>query len=352
VPRKRTVKENKGLPKRWMRRHGAYFYRPAEGEKHRWDNKGWYRLGATLAEAHAEFAKRAEFSTDVGTMQQLCDRYESEVLPRKAPATQKNQRYSLARIRKVFGGQPVDAIEPTHCYQFRDSVARNYSENWANKDLQVLSHLFTKANEWGARSGHPMTNKQVTKFSQNARTRYVTDAELAEFRENFAGPFLDTYLELKGLTALRKADLLAINLAAFQDSYLRVVPRKTQDKKPKPLLFKMTPEMTAAIAAIKALPRPVSSVWLFSTRKGQPYINFEDGQTSSFDSIWQHRMKKFVDAGNEHFTEHDLRAKAGSEVQTTAEAQELLNHSSAAITEKVYRRKGKVITPTKDFRRD
>jgi hypothetical protein len=41
----------------------------------------------------------------------------------------------------------------------------------------------------------------------------------------------------------------------------------------------------------QALPRPVGSIWLFCTRKGQPYIKW-DGQTSGFDSIWQRRITK------------------------------------------------------------
>jgi integrase len=348
--RKRSP-QNSGLPRRWVKKHGAYFYLPAPGERERWDNKTWFRLGTTLSEAHAEFAQRAEFSTEVDTISKLCDRYELECVPLNAAATRKSKAYSLERIRKVFGDTRVENIEPQHCYQFRDWCARKFSRKHANLDLQVLSHLFTKANEWGARAGHPMTNKQVTKFSLLARDRYVTDEELALWRKDFAGPFLDAYLDLKGLTGLRKSDMLSIKLADFQDGYLRVVPRKTAHKKTRPLLFPMTADLKCAVDRIKTLPRPVGSIWLFCTRKGQPYINLEEGQTSGFDSIWQRRMKKFEDAGNERFTEHDLRAKVGSDEETDSDAQELLDHSSPAITKKVYRRKGKVLKPAKGFKR-
>jgi len=355
MPRKRSP-ENNGLPRRWAKKHGAYYYLPAPGEKNRWDNKAWYRLGSTLTEAHAEFAQRAEFSADVGTMSKLCDRYELEAVPLNKARTQKSKAYSLEHIRKVFGDTRVEDIEPQHCYQFRDWCARKFSKKQANLDLQTLSHLFTKSIEWGARSAHPMTNKQVTKFSLKARDRYVTDAELAAFRADFAGDFLDAYLELKGLTGLRKSDLLAIKLNAIQDGYLRVEPRKTEGQNRQPLLFKMTPQMYAAVANIKALPRPVSSLWLFSTRTGQPYIDLEpgpnEGNTSGFDSIWQRRMVKFAKAGNERFTEHDLRAKVASDMDSDADAQELLDHATMATTKKVYRRKGKVIEPAGGFGND
>jgi integrase len=349
MTRKRSIKGNRGLPKRWSKKHGAYYYQPADAEAHRWDNKKWFRLGATLADAHREFAKRADLDGNVSTMRELADRYELEVVGLNAPATQKLKRYSLDRIRDAFDDNPVDALDPQHIYKYRDWCARNWTKKTANLDLEVLSHMFSKSVEWGARVDNPMTNRKVSKFSLASRDRYVTDEELARFRTDFAGDFLNAYLELKGLTGLRKGDLLAINHSDFQAGHMVVVPRKTKAKKTRPLRFKMTADMDAAVAAIKTLPRPIGSIWLFCTRKGQPYINTEDGTTSGFDSIWQRRMKKWVDAGNERFTEHDLRAKVASDMATDIEAQEQLDNSSAALNKKVYRRKGKVLQPAQGF---
>ncbi len=47
----------------------------------------------------------------------------------------------------------------------------------------------------------------------------------------------------------------------------------------------------------------------------------------------------------ERFTEHDLRAKVGSDAESLARAQELLAHADAKMTEKFYRRKPQKITP-------
>ena len=49
------------------------------------------------------------------------------------------------------------------------------------------------------------------------------------------------------------------------------------------------------------------------------------------------------------FTEHDLRGKASSGLDTDFDAQKLLSDSSAALTEKHYRRKGKVVDSTQGF---
>ena len=49
------------------------------------------------------------------------------------------------------------------------------------------------------------------------------------------------------------------------------------------------------------------------------------------------------------FTEHDLIAKASSDLDIDFDAQKLLCHRSVTLTEKHYRRKGKVVYPTHGF---
>ncbi|MDA0190631.1 MAG: hypothetical protein OSW77_09990 [Proteobacteria bacterium] len=47
----------------------------------------------------------------------------------------------------------------------------------------------------------------------------------------------------------------------------------------------------------------------------------------------------------ERFTEHDLRAKVGSDAESLARAQELLAHADAKMTERFYRHKPQRIAP-------
>jgi len=53
-------------------------------------------------------------------------------------------------------------------------------------------------------------------------------------------------------------------------------------------------------------------------------------------------MKKWKEDGNEGFHEHDIRKKVASDT-TLENAQELLDHADATITERVYRTKPKVV---------
>ena len=66
------------------------------------------------------------------------------------------------------------------------------------------------------------------------------------------------------------------------------------------------------------------------------------GAPSGFNSMWQRLMQRWKKAGNEGFTEHDIRAKAASDVDL-GHAQQLMDHNTPEITDRVYRRKPKVV---------
>jgi len=71
----------------------------------------------------------------------------------------------------------------------------------------------------GIVSGHPMTNKRVTKFSLPARKRYVENWELQEWA-GVANPFLVAYVILKGVTGLRQQDMLTIKNRDISETQL------------------------------------------------------------------------------------------------------------------------------------
>jgi len=336
TPRHRT-KANSGLPKNWRHKHGAYYYRVPASERHRWEGKQDYRLGSTLHEAHRVYAQKQEHSGLVQTMAQLCDRYAIEVMPLKAQATQKSNQYSLRRIRRVFADNPVEAIKPQHIYQYRDRMGKDESQKKANLDLEVLSHMFTKAIEWGARGDHPMAGKRVVKYGLKARKRYVSDDEVIGFALTLP-PKWQLFVSLAVWTGRRKAELLNLTRADLTDTGIlfRNVKRDGDS-----FVVGWTDELRAIVNGITSHRERVSALHLFHTRDGQPYIR-DDGTTSGFDSIWQRYMRKWGESGNERFTLHDLRAKRASDL-TLEQAQALLRHTTASMTQKTYRRKADVV---------
>jgi len=92
----------------------------------------------------------------------------------------------------------------------------------------------------------------------------------------------------------------------------------------------------------------VGSVYLFATSQGQPYIK-KNGTTSAFNTRWQEAMTKALKTTDlsERFTEHDLCAKTASDVEELEHAAQLRQHTNTQTTERVYRRKPKVVVPLK-----
>lgn len=341
---KPRLSENKALPSRWRLKHGAYYYRPPVQLKELWDGKTEFRLGKTLSEAYRVWATRLELYADAKNMGDLLDRYALEVVPLKAAKSQESNSISIRKLRAVFGHMPIESVKPKHVYQYRD-LRGHQGKSAANRDIEVLSHAFTKAIEWGLCEDHPVKGK-VRKFSTPPRKRYVEDWEIKEAL-TVASPFLVAYIRMKLLTGLRRGDLLAIKLSDLHENGIHVTPRKTANSTGKRIIISWSDELRLAVDDVRKLQKKVFSIWLFHTRQGQPYVN-EDGYAAGFSSIWQRFMERVLTKTKvtERFTEHDLRAKVASDTDGE-HARRLLGHATSEITEKVYRRKPDVIHPAK-----
>jgi integrase len=87
--------------------------------------------------------------------------------------------------------------------------------------------------------------------------------------------------------------------------------------------------------------RPALSPFLFCNRRGKGYFNETTGLCNGWDSMWQQFMDRVLAETKvqERFTEHDLRAKVGSDAASLEKARALLQHADARTTARVYRRK-------------
>ena len=73
---------------------------------------------------------------------------------------------------------------------------------------------------------------------------------------------------------------------------------------------------------------------------GEGYFNEETGLPSGWSSMWQRFMARVLKETRvtESFTDHDIRAKAGSDAGSLEDARALLQHANSATTERTYRR--------------
>ena len=332
---------------RWTHHHGAYFYQVPRGLEALWGGKRMFRLGKTLPEAYKAWAERLETNEKANTIGQLLDRYALEVVPIKAPKTRIENARHITTLRAVFGAMRLDALQPKHVYAYVDKRTAKVA---AHREVEVLSHAFTKAVQWGYMNKHPFKG-EVRLEGEKPRERYVSDEELVgalglpTVRKRGSVLSVQAYIRLKLLTGMRRGDLLRLRVSDLADDGVHVRTSKTG----KPVIYTWTPELRAAVAEAKAA-RPVDlAPWLFCTRRGECYINEETGEAPGWKSMWQRFMARVMKETElkEPFTEHDLRAKVASDAESLERARALLAHADSRITQRVYRRKPEKVRPAR-----
>lgn len=376
MPPKQRGSENVGYPKNWrMRQRGKKFYilfRVPASVRAQWGNRSEVVLGigdslpAAEKAAHLAWAAKIVCGDTPVTMGQALDRYELQVIPLKAPATQRSNTYSLKRLRKgIHRDMPVVEFRTHHAYEYRNTVATRESPKKANLDLEVLSHVFTKCLEWGTPNliEHPIRGK-MEQIPLAPRDRYPEDWEIAEFL-SVAGDFLNIYVPLKYKLGIDKSMMLTIQMSGLKSDGVEIEKRRKIAGNPK-AKRKFYPykdasgddtglkeAVDAALAWRKDNLKLTISPWLFCTtrrRKDVPagacYLK-DDGTTSGFDTIWQKAMQRALEKTKltERFTEHDLCAKSASDVETVEEAAKLRGHLNTGTTDKSYRRRRVTVLP-------
>jgi integrase len=351
MPRKRNA-ENMGLPLRWKKTHGAYYYQVPQGLEALWDGKKTFRLGKTLPEAYRAWAARLESIDGAKTIGALLDRYALEVVPTKAVRTQVENQRAVARLRKPFGAMPLSSIRPQHLYIYVDKAKMRIP---AMKEVKLFSHVFTKAVEWGYIDRHPFKG-QIVMEGPGPRDRYVEDWEIIEClalgskQKKGSVVMLQNYIRLKLLTGISRGDMLRLEPAKdFTEQGIRVQRHKTTGSTGKTTIYEWTPDLRAAVESALAS-RPVHiAPWLFCTRKGTCYIHDTKETTDGWDSMWQRFMDRVLKETKvtKRFTEHDLRAKCASDADSLEHARSLLSHADSAVTKRIYRRKPEHVKPLK-----
>lgn len=361
MPRPRK-KVNAGLPTRWSLEHGAYYYFVPPGLEEFWDGKKRFRLGDKLNDAYKTWAERLGQKVKVRTLAHLLDRYALEVIPGKAPASQVSNRAQIKTLRRVFGARPLLPFPPRLVYLYVDkrSIKKTDPKTGkvtggviaAHREIELLSHAYTKAVEWGYIDRHPFKN-EVRLQGEQSRDRYVEDWEIIEVlsidarRKKGSVLMIQAYLRLKLLTGLSQGDLLRLQESHLKEDGIHNQRHKTAKKTGKRTIYEWSPELRAAVSIAKQA-RPVHiSPFLFCNRHGEGYVNEGTGKAPGWKSMWQRFMTRVIKETEvkEHFTEHDLRAKVGSDAETLEHARALLAHADSKTTNRVYRRKAERVSP-------
>lgn len=318
----RRRKRDRHLPARVYFRHGRYYFVDCWGK--------WNPVGNSLGEMYRKYAEFVE-DGDLTTMSAVLDRYLRDVVPQKAPQTQVNNRAQIARLRAVFGDMAPGEVRASHVCQYRDKRGA-MTPTAANRELEVLAHVFRYAVEWGATDVNPC--REVRKLRLAKRERYVEDWEF-EAVYAVALPMMQVAMDLALLTGLRRGDLLALTRDNVTDDGLLVRTSKTGV----PLLVEWTDELEEVVARARGI-QPQVRRTLIANRQGRPYT------PTGFGSNWRRLMDKALRETDleEPYRFNDLRAKSASD-DTMEAATERLGHMDMRTTQRFYRRKAIRVQP-------
>ena len=316
----RRRKSNFNLPPRLYFKHGAYYYVSRENK--------WTRLSEDKAIA---FSKWAEIEGETpresgsekplrGSVGELIEKYMVEIAPKKAKATYTGNLMEAKNLAAVFGKMLVLEVRPMHIAQYLD-VRGVSAPIRANREIALLSHMFSYAMRWGQIDRNPCIG--VAKHPEKGRDRYITDQEFQAVKK-IASEFISVVMDFAYITALRKGDILNLRLEQITDEGIWIKQSKTGAKQ----LYEWTDGLRDVVGRAKALKRPIRGLYLFCTRKGQPYSD------TGFKAIWNRVQVKWAVSGGQRFTFHDIRAKALTDAKNKGlDAQLLAGHSSSSMTE-------------------
>lgn len=277
-------------------------------------DRKWIPLGSDLAKAKRLWADR-EYVVEHRTVADLCDRYISEKMGRRAPSTVKQYRSFAGAIRKEWGSLPCASLRPQTLALWRDCPDTGLV--WANGVISLLRVAYAVGIEWGWCDANPAAN--VAFNITDDRDRYITDAEFVAIR-SAAPTWLVTAMDVAYLTGLRPCDVLSLRWDQIGER-VTVLPKKTRRTKVS-IAFEMTPEVVDALNAAKR--RPIVGLFVVATDKGRPIT------LRRMQEHWKAIVERL---GIVDCQFRDIRRKTGTDAEAQGQdAQRLLHHASAATT--------------------
>lgn len=290
-------------------KHGAYWL----------VKKGkWTRIGTTLAEALAQYAKLQQ--EPKGGMADLVDRAFAHHAPGLSKSTKAQYRQAATILKRKLVQFAPEQVKGKHIAAIMDSMADR--PNMANRILTFARIVFTCAVRWQEIDTNPCIGTR--RHPEKKRTRYLTDAEWLAIRDQ-AGHRLRAIMTVAYLTGQRINDVLKIRRSQITEVGIEFKQQKTKAQ----LVVKWRPELRIAVAQALELHGGVPALTLFLGR---------GGKAPDYRSVllqWHTACKA---AGVEDALPNDQRAKAATDINRQGgNATALLGHTSKAMTDRYLR---------------
>jgi hypothetical protein len=338
-------------------------------------------VGAEKAAARMWWAKNVLPALDAvlpenlpppGTVAEIVERYERDILPEMHPKTKVEHTRYCKSLLAAFGvrryakseaeastGSFVRSIDVTRYLraEAKRQVFRKVGDKQiliadgrpvaANKEIQCLSRMFRLAKtEWGYTEYNPCL--QVEYNVETPRDQYHDDATFMKVYEK-APPVLQCMMDLAQMHAARRGMLLKLSLACLGDDGILLPLNKKRKNDPQRFqLIKWSDDLRDVVNRALEIRKKVrggqkevddlATAPLFLNRLGKAFSE------TGFNSIWQ-RARKSAGFGTHEFHFHDIKAKSVSDSPDEIDAMNRGGHLDMRTTKRVYRRKPTEIIP-------
>lgn len=264
------------------------------------------------------------------TVRDLCSRYlEEHARTRKKQSSIRNdERLINAHINRALGARKATSVDRADIAAIHQSLRKTPYE--ANRMLALASKMFGLAERWGVRPDGSNPAKNIDRYKEKKRDRYLSDAELKRLWETLESSKIGGEVSLTAIAAIKLLILTGRRLSeilGLKWSYVDLDARTMRfpDTKTGPLLVSIG---RSAVDLLLELRERASSgtVYVFGGRgHGQPLVNLQ--------KPWR-RVR--ASAGLHDVRLHDLRHTFGGIAAGLGMSLpligRLLGHSSPATT--------------------
>jgi hypothetical protein len=284
-------------------------------------------LGTDYAAALVEWAKlRDNLPRIRGTIEEAFQRFEADVLPvkYKNETTRRNYAQSIKTMRPVFGPATWDSVRVS---TIEDYLEKRSAKVQANREKAVLSVVWGYARRWDMTALPFPAFKMNLKNTEEAAEVDWTDRMFAAMYVH-AEPFLRDAMDLMSATAWRVRDALKCQITDVRDGVLHFRASKTKKR------GHFTIEESLVLQQLIKQRLAIKAPHFKMLTRG----NREVSERMLTDAWARARAKALPDCPEvQGLLLRYVRKYSGQLAGSLQEAQQLLQHGSAATTARHYR---------------
>lgn len=277
----------------------------------------------------------------VGTLKEAFDAWEIEVLPTYANAgTRRTYAQNLKTLRPVFQGAAWESVRLPHLVEY---LRKRSAKTQANREIALLSIVWHFAQMRGLTElPYPAAGLKRAKWKNKEKPRsYVVTDAVFEAVYACAEPMMRDAMDLATATGLRLTDCRMVTLPAGDGP---ITVRASKTSKTLQVSWTTSPVLSLIVSSRRQVQAP--HLFLLTMPNGKPVTE------ANLRGAWDRAREKAASQVEKDKPElaadiramflRDLRKRAANLAPTLAEASELLQHSSPAVTLRHYRGAAKV----------